>query len=103
MIPLIRAGDRSKQVADVQARLRALGMSVEDEPAVFGETTAAAVRAFQQRRGLIADGIVGRNTWTELVEAGWRLGDRILYFKHPPLRGDDVMTLQAHLNALGFD
>ncbi|MGH2703021.1 MAG: N-acetylmuramoyl-L-alanine amidase [Actinomycetota bacterium] len=103
MIGLIRAGDRSEQVADVQARLRALGMSIDDEPAVFGEATAAAVRAFQQRRGLIADGIVGRNTWTELVEAGWRLGDRILYFKHPPLRGDDVMTLQAHLNALGFD
>lgn len=102
-MPLIKQGDRSEEVADVQARLRAVGVLIEDEPGLFGPATAAAVRAFQQSRGLIADGIVGPNTWTELVEAGWRLGDRILYFRHPPVRGDDVLTLQAHLNALGFD
>ncbi|MFN2586894.1 MAG: N-acetylmuramoyl-L-alanine amidase [Actinomycetota bacterium] len=100
---LIRQGDRSQQVADVQARLRALGLPIEDDAGRFGNSTRLAVRAFQQRRGILVDGIVGSHTWSELVEASWRLGDRNLYLKHPPLRGDDVALLQKRLNALGFD
>ncbi len=100
---LIRRGDRSKAVADVQARLRELGFAIEDDPSVFGETTTNAVMAFQQSRGILIDGIVGPNTWSELVEAGWRIGDRALYLTHPLMRGDDVLALQAGLNALGFD
>ena len=100
---LIRQGDRSQQVADVQARLRALGLQVDDEAGVFGDSTRHAVRTFQQTRAILVDGIVGPNTWTELVEASWRLGDRSLYLKHPPFRGDDVSLLQKRLNALGFD
>jgi N-acetylmuramoyl-L-alanine amidase len=102
-LTLIREGDRSEQVADVQTRLRGLGIDVDDDPGVFGPSTKAGVRAFQQNRHILIDGIVGPNTWSELVEASWRLGDRILYLKHPPMRGDDVAALQTRLNALGFD
>ncbi len=52
---------------------------------------------------MLVDGIVGPQTWSALVEASWRLGDRTLYLKHPPMRGDDVLALQTALNALGFD
>jgi len=38
-----------------------------------------------------------------LVEAGYRVGDRLLYHTSPPLRGDDVAELQRRLGALGFD
>jgi len=38
-----------------------------------------------------------------LVEAGWRLGDRLLVIGAPQLRGDDVVELQDALNQLGFD
>ena len=103
MSGLIRHGDRSGQVADVQARLRSLGFEVTDRPGTFGDSTRTAVRVFQQRRGLLVDGIVGPQTWGGLVEASWRLGDRIVYFKSPPMRGDDVAALQRRLNALGFD
>ena len=103
MKPLIRPGDHSRQVGDIQARLRALGIEVDDEPGFFGESTVRAVRDFQQRRGVLSDGIVGPHTWQELVEASFRLGDRTLYLRIPPLRGDDVQELQARLNALGFD
>lgn len=103
MTRLIREGDRSPEVADVQARLRALGIELDDEGGTFGPSTKQAVRAFQQRRGILVDGVVGPETWLELVEASWRLGDRVLYLKQPAIRGDDVATLQARLNALGFD
>lgn len=100
---LIRPGDRSEQVADVQRRLRSLKLRVDDEMGYFGDSTKTAVREFQQQRGIIVDGIVGPDTWNELVEASWRLGDRSLYLRVPVLRGDDVLTLQSRLNALGFD
>lgn len=103
MNQLIKQGDRSDQVEDVQARLRALGFRIEDDPATFGDSTHLAVRTFQQSRAILVDGIVGPQTWQHLVEASWRLGDRTLYVKFPPMRGDDVTTLQTRLNALGFD
>jgi N-acetylmuramoyl-L-alanine amidase len=103
MTILLREGDISKEVADVQARLRALGLEIDDKPGYFGPSTTTAVQTFQQRRGVLADGILGPNTWSELVEASWRLGDRALYLRHPLMRGDDVLTLQLRLNALGFD
>lgn len=103
MNKLIREGERSPEVADVQARLRALGYKIEDDTGHFGSGTTAAVRTFQQDRSVLVDGIVGPDTWGQIVEASWLLGDRDLYLKHPHMRGDDIATLQARLNALGFD
>ncbi len=103
MTSLIRQGDRSPEVGDVQARLRSLGIEIDDETGVFGRATHQAVCRFQQQRDILVDGIVGPQTWSELVEASWRLGDRALYLRHPPMRGDDVSMLQTQLNALGFD
>jgi N-acetylmuramoyl-L-alanine amidase len=100
---LIREGDRSPEVADVQVRLRALGYKIDDDAGHFSAGTTSAVRTFQQDRSILVDGIIGPHTWGQIVEASWFLGDRDLYLKHPPMRGDDVSALQARLNALGFD
>lgn len=101
---LVRAGSTGDAVRDVQRRLTALGHPTgDDEPGSFGAGTERAVRDFQQRRGLRVDGICGRQTWGSLVEAGYRLGDRMLYLRSPMLRGDDVVELQRSLGALGFD
>lgn len=102
----IREGDRGEAVRDVQARLTALGFPIdrsELEADRFASSTDGAVRAFQQDRGLIVDGLVGPQSWQELVEAGYALGDRVLYLRVPAFRGDDVRALQARLNQLGFD
>ena len=75
----------------------------EDLPGRFGEGTLRAVEGFQRARSLTADGLVGRETWRTMVDAGFRLGDRLLYRRFPMFHGDDVAVLQRSLNALGFD
>jgi N-acetylmuramoyl-L-alanine amidase len=97
-------GARGEDVRDVQSRMGALGYRINaDEHGEFGESTTRAVREFQQRRQLLVDGLVGEDTWQELVEAGQSLGDRVLYLRLPHYRGDDVRALQGWLNLLGFD
>jgi len=100
----IRTGHVGSAVEDVQRRLADLGFPcAEDDAGVFGEHTRSAVRAFQQYRGLPADGVVGEDTWRSLVAASYRLGDRMLYITRPLLHGDDIRELQRRLNRLGFD
>lgn len=98
------AGDEGEAVRDLQARLSALGFPVPaGEHGSYDSGTDDAVRAFQRARGLTADAICGRHTWSALVEAGYGLGDRLLYHRSPMLRGDDVIELQRQLSTLGFD
>jgi N-acetylmuramoyl-L-alanine amidase len=88
----------------LQSRLGELGYDWSgDVSGGFGAATELAVRAFQSERGLRLDGVCGQQTWSALVEAGRELGDRLLYYKRPMLRGDDVAGLQRRLGALGFD
>ena len=98
-------GDRGKEVSDVQQRLHALGYELGNEglDGFLGPRSQLALRAFQQERGLLADGVLGPNTWRELVEAGYSLGDRLLYLRMPNFRGDDVLALQVKLNLFGFN
>jgi N-acetylmuramoyl-L-alanine amidase len=102
---LIKPGQRSGAVRDIQRRLLGLDYQIvaAELDGTFGDSTLAAIRSFQERRGLVADGLVGTETWRELVEASWRLGDRTLYLRAAYLRGDDVRSLQERLGALGFD
>lgn len=101
---LYRIGDSGDAVRDIQGRLLALGYSTQLDPGgEFGGATQSAVRGFQTDRGLTADGEVGPETWRVLYEAGYRLGDRLLFLRRPMLRGEDVAELQGRLSQLGFD
>ena len=101
---LYRVGDSGEPVRDIQGRLAALGFAFQpDALGEYGAATDAAVKAFQAGRGLACDGIIGADTWRALYEAGYSLGDRILYYRLPMFRGDDVAELQRRLNDLGFD
>src|SRR5215213_4460337 len=64
--PLVRRGDQAHPVPSLQYLLRANGRSVTVD-GIFGPNTEAAVKAFQQSKGLGVDGIVGPQTWPRLV------------------------------------
>jgi peptidoglycan hydrolase-like protein with peptidoglycan-binding domain len=68
--PTLRRGASARAVVDLQTRLTAAGFSAGTADGYFGPLTDAAVRAFQRSRGLVADGIVGSQTWAALESAG---------------------------------
>jgi len=110
---VLRRGDRGRPVAEVRATLAALGfVENPDDDLTTGRRVAIdlfdddldhAVRDFQQRRGLLVDGVVGEATYRALREASYRLGARTLNHQFgAPMYGDDVATLQSRLQELGF-
>ncbi len=114
---LLRRGDSGPAVVEIRGMLTRFGLlaGTADDVAPDGSGPSAsaahfdavveqAVRAFQQRRGLITDGIVGPSTYRALREAGWTLGDRMLALLiSTPMSGDDVVALQEQLLELGYD
>lgn len=103
---VFRLGDRGDTVTELKGRLTALGLLAPGDlgtPEEYDGALERAVRAFQQQRGLTADGVVGPSTYRALEEARWRLGDRVLVHLPGGLQaGDDVITLQRQLLGLGF-
>jgi len=90
------------------ALLAALGHYDGAIDGVFGRLTTAAVRSFQDARGLFTDGIVGSRTRSELMALRSAAENgRILASDGRLLRrgtsGDQVKALQQLLGMLGFN
>lgn len=58
----IKKGDRGTEVKKLQAFLNWAGFNCGSADGVFGDNTLKAVRAFQAKAGVTADGIVGSGT-----------------------------------------
>lgn len=113
---LLNVGDKSPRVAEVRGALARLGMLEDFQGALadsntqqwseqeeyFDETLATALRAFQQQRGIIADGVINETTLRALREASYKLGNRVLSLQQTQYVGDDVSELQSQLYDLGF-
>ena len=65
-IPTLRRGNQGEEVADLQAMLNAKFGYNLDVDGNFGKDTENAVKDFQKKHGLTADGFVGRKTWAAL-------------------------------------
>jgi hypothetical protein len=63
---LLKEGSSGPLVQQLQQHLQSQGFDPGPADGIFGLGTKAAVRAFQQNKGLVADGIVGQNTWNAL-------------------------------------
>ena len=60
-------GDKGSAVAKLQKTLKAKGYKISVDGS-FGAKTKSAVKSFQKKNGLVADGVVGRKTALKL---GW--------------------------------
>lgn len=101
---VFRLGSSGSTVREIQTLLRKYGYFNKSVDGVYGKTTVAAVRSFQQLNGLAADGTVGPKTLAALK------GSNVVRFyvptKYPTLRpgstGDMVTRLQKGLNKQGY-
>lgn len=101
---VLRRGDAGPDVAEIRSVLVGLTLLPLVNSDVFDVPVEQAIRAFQQRRGLITDGVVGPATYRALRGASFHLGSRPLaYLISSPVHGDDVFALQERLTELGFD
>ena len=64
--PVLRQGDEGEWVEYLQRELKTLMYYTGAVNGIFGQSTAVAVKAFQDVNRLTPDGIVGRNTWFAL-------------------------------------
>jgi hypothetical protein len=87
--PLERDGSTGEDVKTVQYLVTAHGhpTGVDGD---FGPATRAAVTAFQSSRGLSADGVVGTQTWPQLIIAVEQTDD-----------GDAVRAVQSQIHGRG--
>ncbi len=65
--PTLRRGAQGNITKLLQERLASFGYAVGGVDGVFGIRTLNSVTAFQQTEDLVADGIVGKRTWSELI------------------------------------
>ncbi|WP_326699440.1 L,D-transpeptidase family protein [Streptomyces sp. NBC_01754] len=64
---LMKTGDDSDRVRELQARLRQIGHFDRSPTGYYGTTTEASVRSFQAKRGLSGTGRTDAVTWERLL------------------------------------
>ena len=104
----LKSGSSGDAVKELQQRLKTLGYYNSVIDGDYGYKTVAAVKAFQKKNGLTADGVAGTTTLKKLnsssavkattstttttTTSGLKSGDK----------GDDVKALQTRLKELGY-
>jgi N-acetyl-anhydromuramyl-L-alanine amidase AmpD len=88
--PTVKKGDNAERVKSLQYLLRSQSYSLSADGA-FGSGTETTVKSFQTLKALPADGIVGRDTWEDLIVT-----------VRNPSSGDAVRAAQSQLAARGY-
>lgn len=107
---IVRRGDRSDAVKQLQQALAELGLLTAEPNGVFGPQTETAVRQAQAWLGLGVDGVVGPATWSALAERLTVMDEAVMAADLPELegtmrqgdRGEQVVMVQERLAALNF-
>jgi peptidoglycan hydrolase-like protein with peptidoglycan-binding domain len=89
---IMKRGDRSLAVKQVQKRLKNLGFDPGPPDGIFGPLTEKAVKHFQIDRRIIPDGVVGSQTEAILFP--------LIMNGH---KGSAIKRVQRRLKELGFD
>jgi peptidoglycan hydrolase-like protein with peptidoglycan-binding domain len=96
--PVLQKGSTDPAVRDLQAALKILGYDPGPIDGTFGATTESALKAFQQARGIPADGIVGKVTWINIDEA-----DQSEPVLNIGSTGLPVRRAQKRMSLVGYD
>ena len=101
----LRKGATGSAVKDLQTKLKKLGFYNAYVDGSYGDTTVAAVKAFQKKYNLTADGVAGSETLKKL-DSAYKNADSNTSTDDDSLRkgatGAAVKTLQTNLKKLGF-
>ena len=99
----LRMGDSGSAVKDLQTKLKKLGYYNGTVDSTFGSGTYAAVRAFQKKYNLTADGVAGSETLKKLDSAYKNAdSDKDDDSLRKGATGSAVKDLQTKLKKLGF-
>ncbi|MCL2049327.1 MAG: peptidoglycan-binding protein [Defluviitaleaceae bacterium] len=87
---VLQQGARGEAVVELQFLLNYIGQFYNELPyvvedSVFRDTTRTAVIAFQNRFGLMADGVVGAATWNKLYEVFKAIQANLAGTEPPPI------------------
>ena len=101
----LRKGATGSAVKNLQTKLKKLGFYNASIDGDYGDTTVAAVKAFQKKHNLTADGVAGSETLKKL-DTAYKNADSNTSTDDDSLRkgatGTAVKTLQTNLKKLGF-
>ena len=101
----LEKGSTGSAVKDLQTKLKKLGYYDAYVDGDYGDTTVAAVKAFQKKYNLTADGVAGSETLKKL-DTAYKNADSNTSTDDDSLRkgatGTAVKTLQTNLKKLGF-
>ena len=101
----LRKGATGSAVKNLQTKLKKLGFYNASIDGDYGDTTVAAVKAFQKKYNLTADGVAGSETLKKL-DTAYKNADSNTSTDDDSLRkgatGAAVKTLQTNLKKLGF-
>ena len=101
----LRKGATGSAVKNLQTKLKKLGFYNASIDGDYGDTTVAAVKAFQKKYNLTADGVAGSETLKKL-DSTYKNADSNTSTDDDSLRkgatGTAVKTLQTNLKKLGF-
>ena len=102
----LKLNDSGSDVRDLQSDLTTLGYYWAEITGNFGSKTEAAVKSFQKKNGLSADGVAGAKTLNAIAAAVGRAGGSSASSVTGTLKlnskGDAVAQMQTDLKALGY-
>ena len=96
----IRLGSTGSEVSDLQTALKALGYYAGDITGHAGEKTVTAIKAFQSKYGLTADGVAGPDT-LEKIQTVYS-GSSSSASSASWIGADTVKEVQTMLKAIGL-
>lgn len=106
---VLKVGTSNEVVTALQQQLKEQGFFNHQVTGYYGRVTANAVRSYQQKHGLLVDGIAGSQTLSKLMNGSAGEKPIVTITSQPTVvglkvgeRGEKVTELQQQLKQLGY-